>query len=151
MEAREWIEAVTGAALGGGSFHSTLRSGVVLGALVNQLRPGAATISTAIGGVQGSFVQRDNIGSYLKACAELGVQPHDSFQTADLFEGRDMTAVLVQIHALGRVAQKIGFDGPRLGAREATATPRVFSEEQRRDAQVAQTLMCVRLAARTRA
>ena len=43
-------------------------------------------------------------------------------QTVALFEGKDMTSVVTNIHSLGRIAQQIGFTGPSLGVREATET-----------------------------
>ncbi len=47
----------------------------------------------------------------------------------------------VQIHALGRVAQRRGFDGPTLGAREATAAPRTFTEAQLRESREHEKLL----------
>lgn len=47
---------------------------------------------------------------------------HDLFQTTDLFEGKNIKAVLINVHALGRFAQTLGdkFGGPSLGARLAS-------------------------------
>jgi hypothetical protein len=41
-----------------------------------------------------------------------------------------MKAVVTNIYALGSTAQKLGFDGPTLGAKMATANKREFTEEQ---------------------
>lgn len=43
--------------------------------------------------------------------------------------------VINGIHALGRRAQKNGFDGPVLGPRESNEARREFSEEQLREGQ----------------
>ena len=53
-----------------------------------------------------------------------------------------MIAVLTNIHSLGRIAQRVpGFTGPALGAKLAEKTPRLFSEEQMREAAAAPTLL----------
>ena len=37
------------------------------------------------------------------------------FVTVDLYEGKNMKAVVRSLHSLGRVAQQRGFTGPTLG------------------------------------
>ena len=56
----------------------------------------------------------ENIGNYINACTLLGVAPHDLFTPTDLFEKKNMAAVVRNVYALSRVAQKIGFKGPKL-------------------------------------
>ena len=51
------------------------------------------------------FKQMENVSHYVEACSALGVPAQDLFQTVDLFEGKDMRAVVRNIHSLGRVAQ----------------------------------------------
>ena len=73
----------------------------------------------------------DNISHYIDACAALGVPAQDLFQTVDLFEAKDMRAVVRNIHSLGRVAQRYdSYDGPALGAKLAQPNKRSFSEAQ---------------------
>lgn len=129
-EATAWIGAVLGAPLEG-TLHEALKSGVVLCNLVNTIKPGACkkpTMKTM------AFMQRENIASYLATCTEIGIQGFETFQTIDLFEEKDMKAVVLNVHALGRTAQKLGFDGPKLGAKMSTENKRDFSEAQMREA-----------------
>ena len=77
------------------------------------------------------FKQMENISTYVEACTKLGVPAQDLFMTVDLFEAKDMRAVVRNIHSLGRVAQTIGtFGGPHLGAKLAAKNERHFSEAQ---------------------
>ena len=129
-EAREWIEAVIGCPLEG-SLHEALKSGVHLCNLVNVIQPGACKAPTT---KKMAFMQMENIAAYLAACTALGIQGFESFQTIDLFEDKDMKAVVLNVHALGRVAQKLGFAGPMLGAKMATENRRSFTEAQLQEA-----------------
>ena len=72
---------------------------------------------------------------------QLGQPAHDSFQTVALYENKDMLAVIRQIHSLGRVAQKLGYSGPILGAKLATENQREFTHEQLADAKNATTFL----------
>ena len=76
------------------------------------------------------FKQMENVAHYIDACAQLGVPAQDLFQTVDLYEGRDMQAVVRNVHSLGRVAQAHGFQGPTLGTRLSTPNRRSFTEQQ---------------------
>ena len=138
-EALAWIEAVTGEPLGEGSIHDKLKSGVALCNLVRALSP---DIIKAPSKMAAPFKQMENIGKYLEACTKLGQKAFDSFQTVDLFEGKNMLAVVGQIHSLGRIAQSLpGYSGPGLGPKEATANKREFTEEQLNEAKNATTFL----------
>ena len=127
-EAKAWIEAVLGeGVLEGDSLQEALKSGVVLVNLINAIKPGTCKPPQ---NKKLPFVQRENIASYLAGCTALGIPPFETFQTIDLFEDKNMKAVIINIHSLGRAAQKLGFDGPVLGAKMATANKREFTEEQ---------------------
>ena len=77
------------------------------------------------------FKQMENVSNYVEACSALGVPAQDLFQTVDLFEGKDLRAVVRNIHSLGRVAQTVeAFQGPHLGAKLASRNERQFSEQQ---------------------
>ena len=81
------------------------------------------------------FKQMENVSHYVDACQALGVPAQDLFMTVDLYEGKDMRAVVRNLHSLGRVAQTIdGYAGPMLGARLASANKRHFSERQMAEA-----------------
>ena len=46
----------------------------------------------------------------------IGVPSQDLFMTVDLYEGKNMDAIVRNLHSLGRVAQTISkFEGPHLG------------------------------------
>ena len=121
-EARTWIEAVLGAPLDGDTLEAALRSGVALCRVLLVIAPGCCAKPSKLAT---PFKQMENIANYLHACEREFSQPaHDAFQTIDLYEGRDMGAVLTQLHSLGRLAQQHGYTGPSLGARLARATPR---------------------------
>ena len=137
-QARGWIEACIGEELGPGSFHDVLKSGVALCSLVRVIQP---DIIKAPSKLAAPFKQMENIGNYLSACTKLGVSAHDSFQTVDLFEGKNMVQVINQIHRLGSVAASRGFQGPALGVKMATANAREFTEEQMRAGLNTQTFM----------
>mmetsp|Transcript_6279 Transcript_6279/g.17601 ORF Transcript_6279/g.17601 Transcript_6279/m.17601 type:complete len:463 (-) Transcript_6279:376-1764(-) len=124
-EARSWIEAVIGEPLGAGSMHEELKSGEILCKLVNAIKPGSVPkIST----MKTPFKQMENIGNYLHACSSLGVPAFESFQTVDLFENKNMLAVVTNLHALGRVAQRVaGYSGPTIGVKMAEANNRNFT------------------------
>ena len=127
-EAKAWIEAVLGeGVLEGDSLQEALKSGVVLVNLINAIKPGTCKPPQ---NKKLPFVQRENIASYLAGCTALGIPGFQTFQTIDLFEDKNMKAVIINIHALGSTAQKLGFDGPVLGAKMATANKREFTEEQ---------------------
>ena len=117
--ARTWIEALLGEPLPEGPLVEQLKSGVVLCNVANAIKPGLCPTPSAS---KMPFKQMENIGAYLKACEVLKVPPFDTFQTVDLFEGKNTKAVLTNLHSLGRMAQLLpGYSGPVLGAKLATA------------------------------
>jgi hypothetical protein len=137
-EARAWIEAVLGEKLEG-SLHEALKSGIVLCNLVRAIKP---DIIKPPSKMSAPFKQMENIGNYLSACTKLGAQAHDSFQTVDLYENANMLAVVIQIHALGRLVQKQpGWSGPSLGVKEADTNVREFTAEQLQAAKGEQTFL----------
>ncbi|CAH1785932.1 unnamed protein product [Owenia fusiformis] len=134
QQARHWIEDVTGESLGEGDaplgldkFQAVLKDGRHLCNLINALRPGSVK---KINAGSMAFKLMENINQFLTGCENFGVQKQDLFQTVDLYEKQNMVAVVNAIHALGRAAQKNGYNGPVLGPREAAANKREFSEEQ---------------------
>ena len=126
-EARAWIEAVIGEGPLEGTLQEALKSGVVLCNLINKIKPGTVK---KINKMKMPFMQMENIAAYLTGCKDLGVPDFESFQTVDLFEDSNMKAVVLNIHSLGRTAQKLGFAGPTLGVKESAGNKREFTEEQ---------------------
>jgi hypothetical protein len=118
-EARAWVEAVLGAPLGPGTLQEELKSGEALCRLANKIKPGSVG-KVATGSMP--FKQMENICQYLNASSALGVPAFESFQTVDLFEGKNMAAVVTNLHSLGRLAQRLpGYSGPALGVKLADA------------------------------
>ena len=126
--AREWVQTVAGVAFDPDTtLQQELQSGVVLCQLANAIQPGVCRKPSTM---TAPFKQMENIANYLLACDALAVPKHDQFQTVALFENKDMMAVLVNLQALGRAAQRTsGYSGPAFGAKLADANVREFSEE----------------------
>ncbi|XP_005111388.1 myophilin [Aplysia californica] len=137
QEARLWMEAVLeqplmpGAnpnePLGVDQFQAALKDGIILCNLLNKIKPGAIKKTNTS---KMPFLQMENISKFLEGCEALGVSKTDLFQTVDLFDKVNMVQVINGIYALGRKAQKIGYPGPTLGAKEADSNPRNFSAEK---------------------
>jgi hypothetical protein len=107
-EVRSWIQDVIGEQLEPGSFHAALRDGIALVKLANRVCNSnlKATASKM------PFKHMENINNFLVAIEKLGVPKHDSFQTVDLYEEKNMGQVVQTIFALSRHATKHGFTGP---------------------------------------
>merc|ERR1711916_348375 len=70
--------------------YELLMDGQVLCNLVNAISPGAVRkINTS----SMAFKRMENINNFLAAGAELGLDSHDSFQTVDLYEAKNMLQV----------------------------------------------------------
>ncbi|XP_057291581.1 myophilin-like [Hydractinia symbiolongicarpus] len=110
-------------------FVAPLKNGVILCHLINIIKPGSVK---KINQNNMAFKQMENIGNFLSSCESVGCNKVDLFQTVDLYESTNVPQVINGIFALGRKAQKIGFDGPRLGPEEASENKREFTEEQLR-------------------
>jgi len=95
-----WISGLIGEAVGG-PFNQTLKNGVVLCKLINKLQAGA--VSNIYTG-ELAFKQMENIGKFLGICSSYGVRSDELFQAPDLYEGSNMTAVLVCLDSLRRVS-----------------------------------------------
>lgn len=67
------------------------------------------------------------------AIKKYGVPEEEIFQTADLFERRNIAQVTLCLHSLGRLTQKHPeYTGPALGPKMADKNERTFTEEQLR-------------------
>lgn len=75
------------------------------------------------------FKQRENIEMYLKGSEAYGLKTQDLFQVNDLYENKNLYMVVDNLFTLGGLAQKLGFSGPQLGVRVATANKREFDEQ----------------------
>ena len=59
----------------------------------------------------------------------------------DLYEAKNIPQVVINIHSLGRLAQRLGFRGPTLGAKLAEKHEYNFTEEQLIEARNMPTLV----------
>lgn len=81
-------------------------------------------------------MQMENIGYFLKAAADLGLRSHDTFQTVDLYEDKNIPKVIQSLLIFGSVVQKIpNYRGPKLGVKLAEKNEINFTEEQLRQSQ----------------
>ena len=137
-QAAWWVGAVTGREQPeGASLQAWLKSGVVLCELMDLISPEKISSSSrgasprAPSTSDKPFRQMENIAAYAKAARLYGVPEPDMFVTVDLFEGKNLPAVVRNLHSLGRVAQQRGFAGPAcLGVRLASKNVRQFSQAQ---------------------
>ncbi|XP_073985872.1 myophilin [Rhodnius prolixus] len=129
-EVIEWIEAVLGEKLPNQPYEDVLRDGVVLCNLINKLAPGSVKKIQTKGT---NFQLMENIQRFQAAVKKYGVPEEEIFQTADLFERRNIPQVTLCLYSLGRITQKHAeYDGPRLGPKMADANKREFTEDQLR-------------------
>jgi hypothetical protein len=134
------VEAIiSGAIAPGATFGERLKDGVVLCKLANTLRPG---IVPRVIASRMPFKQMENINSFLRAVRALGVADHDCFETVDLFELKNVRAVVRCLRTLGEVtAAQPGYEGPKLGdppvavvsAEEAAALAEAEEEKRREE------------------
>jgi len=89
------------------SFQNVLKSGVILCKLVNAVCPGAVK---KINKNKLPFMQMENITSFLSACRKLGFAESERFVTVDLFEGKNMSQVLLSLNILKTMHSKLSQD-----------------------------------------
>lgn len=76
---------------------------------------------------------KNNSFRFQAAIKKYGVPEEEIFQTADLFERRNIAQVTLCLHSLGRLTQKHPeFTGPALGPKMADKNERTFTEQQLR-------------------
>jgi hypothetical protein len=68
--------------------------------LANAIQPG---IVSKINKQKMPFTKMENINAYLNACQTWGMKSSDCFQTVDLFEQKNMVAVVTNLLALKRL------------------------------------------------
>nr|CAD7409666.1 unnamed protein product [Timema cristinae] len=129
-EILQWIEDVLGEKLPSGQYEDILKDGVVLCNLINKIAPGSVKKIQTKGT---NFQLMENIQRFQAAIKKYGVPEEEIFQTADLFERRNIVQVTLCIYSLGRITQKHPeYTGPPLGPKMADECKRTFTEEQLR-------------------
>ncbi|RKP20662.1 hypothetical protein ROZALSC1DRAFT_12431 [Rozella allomycis CSF55] len=120
-EVKTWIAIVTGLELPNGDLHSVLKSGEILCALINRIIPNSAKFTKS----SMPFKQMENINQFLLACDRLGCPKQELFQTIDLYEKKNMNAVIDALYSVSRNAQKCGFQGPFIGPKLSESRVRI--------------------------
>lgn len=111
-ESRNWIEAVVGQKFPSDDFQQSLKNGVFLCKLINQIQP---NIVKKINTANSDFAQRENLSLFIKAAKELGLRDTQVFDTNDLFESKRIRNVAIALYWLGRAARGIPtYKGPQL-------------------------------------
>lgn len=148
-EVLDWIYAVLGEAVPAGQYEDILRDGIVLCKLANKLTPGCikkiqerGTNFQLMENVQRQASKKCSLFAikshkfifrFQAAVKKYGVPEEEIFQTADLFERRNIPQVTLCLFSLGRITQKHPeFTGPALGPKMSDKNERTFTEEQLR-------------------
>ena len=142
-EAKQWIENCTSEKFSDpDNFHISTKDGRLLCILANKIKPGSIkkihnfnqpkrlAPKTNNNNKENSFTREisfiniasskfseiDNIASFLRTCKELGLKDTLLFTPLDLHEGTiaGLRLVAVTLYWLARVAQSIGFEGPKM-------------------------------------
>ncbi|CAH0581489.1 unnamed protein product [Chrysodeixis includens] len=130
QEVLNWIGAVLGEPVTSAAYEDYLKDGIVLCKLINKLAPGSVKKIQERGT---NFQLMENIQRFQAAIKKYGVPEEEIFQTADLFERRNIPQVTLCLYALGRITQKHPeWTGPQLGPKMAEKNERTFTEEQLR-------------------
>ncbi|XP_064614639.1 uncharacterized protein LOC135478260 [Liolophura sinensis] len=103
----EWIQEVTGDTSFDTSgersnFQSVLQNGVVLCKLMNSLKPGSIPEKKYSKPPKMAFQQMELIGEFLGKVPEYGIPDQEKFQTVDLYEGKNLKAVLICFQSMAR-------------------------------------------------
>lgn len=108
-----------------------MKSGDILCQLMNAIRPG--TIKKYNANTTSKFKQMENITLFLRACREVGMLEKDLFSTIDLFESKDMNAVILSLFNLGGTIQSTipYFTGPKIGIKQSNRNFAVVPQLQK--------------------
>lgn len=100
QEVLEWIFKVIGEKVPSGSYEDILKDGIVLCKLANKLTPGSVKKIQERGT---NFQLMENVQRFQAAIKKYGVPEEEIFQTADLFEKRNIVQVTLCLYSLGRL------------------------------------------------
>lgn len=107
LEVLNWIYAVLGEKVPAGNYEDILKDGIVLCKLANKLTPGSVKKIQERGT---NFQLMENVQRFQAAIKKYGVPEEEIFQTADLFERRNVPQVTLCLYSLGRIVSDIGVE-----------------------------------------
>jgi len=126
----DWISAVIGEPIDKKEpFEKVLKDGQYLCKLINKLVPGHVKKINSKGG---NFALMENLAAVQTGMKAYGVPVDELFQPVDLFEARNVRAVVKSLQALARLCLNKGFAGPSFGPKMSEANKREFTDEQAR-------------------
>lgn len=85
-----------------GNYEDILKDGIVLCKLANKLTPGSVKKIQERGT---NFQLMENVQRFQAAIKKYGVPEEEIFQTADLFERRNIPQVTLCLYSLGRIVR----------------------------------------------
>ncbi|CAG2225465.1 myophilin-like [Mytilus edulis] len=137
-EILQWIQTTTGESFNTSgdmdNFGAVLKNGILLCKLMNTLAPSPQLQKLINGKVPTlAFKCMEVINQAVMAMESYGVPKTELFQTVDLWEAGNLTAVLTCCSAVGRKAKSKGQGG--IGPKESAKNERQFTEEQLRQGQ----------------
>ncbi|KAI9278141.1 kinase-like domain-containing protein [Umbelopsis sp. AD052] len=103
LAAKLFVEETLGQPLASDDLHRELKDGVILCSLLNKIQAGTVV---HINKKDQAFVKMANISSFLQGASKLGLQNSELFQTVDLWEAKDMMAVVHTILSLSRLSNR---------------------------------------------
>ncbi|KAE9417321.1 hypothetical protein Angca_006704 [Angiostrongylus cantonensis] len=103
----QWIQGIIGEQFdttgSRENFREQLKDGQKLCKLVNAIQTG---IVKRVMKPISNFNCLENLNQFTTACRTLGVKDEETFQSVDLFDGRDLFSVCVTLQSLARKAEK---------------------------------------------
>lgn len=141
----EWIKELVGGKINTSgdrsNFHNVLKDGQLLCKLANEIEPDAIArihrprklVWAGETPLTTRFGCMENINSFVDWAKKQGVSVAETFQSDDLFEGRDLYSVCMTLYALGRCLEKKGMSHPgRVKCEELLNLPIVDAKTQLR-------------------
>merc|ERR1712087_180783 len=117
-----WINKVVGGVQGGGpdNLQACLKNGVILCKLMNAIKANSIkhkVMTQAVGktGAMASFADKQRINEYSRVAKRLGLPSASMFEAEDLWEGKNMTAVLNGLYGFGVMCNQKKIAGAKGG------------------------------------